>query len=248
MCRSSVRSCARRGKSPSTRGASPARTTRCGSPRWHGQRNGVHRLPGGNADARPRPVADGETGPCDSRFSRTPPIPGPLGHRTAPSAVRADQRPLPRKTLPSGSVRQSTCRRSRAAVRRRGPRRGNRDRHGRDVRPGRRAAWRKAPAVRWDPADHNQNETDGVARPASVTGRMDAWLTTARVAVLGAGSWGTTFAKILADGGADVALWARRPELAREISQSKRNCDSSPASTCPATSGRARNCPRCSMA
>src|SRR3954464_9013807 len=46
-----------------------------------------------------------------------------------------------------------------------------------------------------------------------------------KVAVLGAGSWGTTFAKILADGGADVALWARRPELAREISQSKRNSD-----------------------
>lgn len=35
-----------------------------------------------------------------------------------------------------------------------------------------------------------------------------------RVAVLGAGSWGTTFAKILADGGADVVLWARRPEMA----------------------------------
>ena len=44
-----------------------------------------------------------------------------------------------------------------------------------------------------------------------------------RVAVLGAGSWGTTFSKILVDGGSDVALWARRPEVAREISQSKRN-------------------------
>ncbi|WP_223690227.1 NAD(P)H-dependent glycerol-3-phosphate dehydrogenase [Leifsonia poae] len=46
-----------------------------------------------------------------------------------------------------------------------------------------------------------------------------------RVAVLGAGSWGTTFAKILADGGSDVALWARRPELAREINEVKRNSD-----------------------
>ncbi|MBW8870781.1 MAG: glycerol-3-phosphate dehydrogenase, partial [Leifsonia sp.] len=36
-----------------------------------------------------------------------------------------------------------------------------------------------------------------------------------RIAVLGAGSWGTTFAKILADGDSDVVLWARRPELAR---------------------------------
>ena len=46
-----------------------------------------------------------------------------------------------------------------------------------------------------------------------------------RVTVLGAGSWGTTFAKILADGGSDVTLWARRPELAREISEAKRNSD-----------------------
>jgi glycerol-3-phosphate dehydrogenase (NAD(P)+) len=54
-----------------------------------------------------------------------------------------------------------------------------------------------------------------------------------RVAVLGAGSWGTTFAKILADGGASVALWARRPELAREISQSRRNSDYLPGINLP---------------
>jgi glycerol-3-phosphate dehydrogenase (NAD(P)+) len=51
--------------------------------------------------------------------------------------------------------------------------------------------------------------------------------------VLGAGSWGTTFAKILADGGADVSIWARRPELAREISQSKRNSDYLPGINLP---------------
>jgi glycerol-3-phosphate dehydrogenase (NAD(P)+) len=38
-----------------------------------------------------------------------------------------------------------------------------------------------------------------------------------RVAVLGAGSWGTTFAKILADAGRDVTMWARRAEIADEI-------------------------------
>jgi glycerol-3-phosphate dehydrogenase (NAD(P)+) len=54
-----------------------------------------------------------------------------------------------------------------------------------------------------------------------------------RVAVLGAGSWGTTFAKVLADGGSDVALWARRTELAREISQSKRNSDYLPGINLP---------------
>jgi glycerol-3-phosphate dehydrogenase (NAD(P)+) len=53
------------------------------------------------------------------------------------------------------------------------------------------------------------------------------------VAVLGAGSWGTTFAKILADGGARVSIWARRPELAREIMQSRRNSDYLPGINLP---------------
>jgi glycerol-3-phosphate dehydrogenase (NAD(P)+) len=54
-----------------------------------------------------------------------------------------------------------------------------------------------------------------------------------RVAVLGAGSWGTTFAKVLADGGADVVIWARRPELAREIQEGKRNSDYLPGINLP---------------
>jgi glycerol-3-phosphate dehydrogenase (NAD(P)+) len=54
-----------------------------------------------------------------------------------------------------------------------------------------------------------------------------------RVAVLGAGSWGTTFAKVLADGGSSVTMWARRPELAREISESKRNSDYLPGINLP---------------
>jgi glycerol-3-phosphate dehydrogenase (NAD(P)+) len=44
-----------------------------------------------------------------------------------------------------------------------------------------------------------------------------------RVVVIGAGSWGTTFGKVLADGGAQVTMWARRPELAHEIDEAKRN-------------------------
>jgi glycerol-3-phosphate dehydrogenase (NAD(P)+) len=54
-----------------------------------------------------------------------------------------------------------------------------------------------------------------------------------KVAVLGAGSWGTTFAKVLADGGSDVVIWARRSELAREITQSKRNSDYLPGINLP---------------
>ncbi|WP_158890226.1 NAD(P)H-dependent glycerol-3-phosphate dehydrogenase [Amycolatopsis anabasis] len=38
-----------------------------------------------------------------------------------------------------------------------------------------------------------------------------------RVTVLGAGSWGTAFAKVLADAGRDVTVWARRSEVAEEI-------------------------------
>jgi glycerol-3-phosphate dehydrogenase (NAD(P)+) len=55
-----------------------------------------------------------------------------------------------------------------------------------------------------------------------------------RVTVLGAGSWGTTFAKILADGGSEVTVWARRPELAKEIREAKRNSDYLPGINLPA--------------
>jgi glycerol-3-phosphate dehydrogenase (NAD(P)+) len=44
-----------------------------------------------------------------------------------------------------------------------------------------------------------------------------------RVAVLGAGSWGTTFAKVLVDAGRDVVLWARRPEVADSITERRSN-------------------------
>jgi glycerol-3-phosphate dehydrogenase (NAD(P)+) len=55
-----------------------------------------------------------------------------------------------------------------------------------------------------------------------------------KLAVIGAGSWGTTFAKVLADGGADVSLWARRPEIAEEINSSHRNGDYLPGVNLPA--------------
>lgn len=44
-----------------------------------------------------------------------------------------------------------------------------------------------------------------------------------KVAVLGAGSWGTTVAKVIADGGHEVTLWARKPELAAEIESTRLN-------------------------
>jgi glycerol-3-phosphate dehydrogenase (NAD(P)+) len=47
----------------------------------------------------------------------------------------------------------------------------------------------------------------------------DGWT----AAVIGAGSWGTAFASLLARVGHDVVLWARDPELAREIAATHEN-------------------------
>ncbi|MDQ1702848.1 MAG: glycerol-3-phosphate dehydrogenase, partial [Frankiaceae bacterium] len=46
-----------------------------------------------------------------------------------------------------------------------------------------------------------------------------------RVTVLGAGTWGTAFAAVLADAGNEVTLWARRPQLAASINREHRNVD-----------------------
>lgn len=46
-----------------------------------------------------------------------------------------------------------------------------------------------------------------------------------KVAVLGAGSWGTAFGKVLADAGSDVWLWARRLPVAEAIEATRRNPD-----------------------
>ena len=47
----------------------------------------------------------------------------------------------------------------------------------------------------------------------------------ARIAVMGAGSWGTAFALVLADAGNDVHLWGRRPELCDSINATHENPD-----------------------
>lgn len=44
-----------------------------------------------------------------------------------------------------------------------------------------------------------------------------------RVAVMGAGSWGTTVAKVFADAGNEVRLWARRAEVAEDVRDNHRN-------------------------
>jgi glycerol-3-phosphate dehydrogenase (NAD(P)+) len=44
-----------------------------------------------------------------------------------------------------------------------------------------------------------------------------------RAAMLGAGAWGTAFAKMLADGGAQVTMWSRREAVAAAIRQERLN-------------------------
>ena len=56
-----------------------------------------------------------------------------------------------------------------------------------------------------------------------------------RVAVVGSGNWGTTFAKVLADAGCDVTIWARRAEVAAEIQTAKRNSQYLPGVNLPKT-------------
>jgi glycerol-3-phosphate dehydrogenase (NAD(P)+) len=56
-----------------------------------------------------------------------------------------------------------------------------------------------------------------------------------RAAVLGAGSWGTTFAKVLADAGCEVTLHARRHELAKAITEDRENRDYLPGVRLPET-------------
>jgi glycerol-3-phosphate dehydrogenase (NAD(P)+) len=52
--------------------------------------------------------------------------------------------------------------------------------------------------------------------------------------VLGAGSWGTTFAQVLCDAGTPVVLWCRRPELAEHIESTRTSPQYLPGVTLPA--------------
>jgi glycerol-3-phosphate dehydrogenase (NAD(P)+) len=55
-----------------------------------------------------------------------------------------------------------------------------------------------------------------------------------RAAVLGSGSWGTAFAKVLVDAGTETVMWARRPELAAAIDGDHVNPDYLPGIALPA--------------
>ncbi|MEU9747896.1 NAD(P)H-dependent glycerol-3-phosphate dehydrogenase [Streptomyces niveus] len=56
-----------------------------------------------------------------------------------------------------------------------------------------------------------------------------------RVAVFGTGSWGTAFAMILADAGCEVTLWARRPEVADAVNNTRANPEYLPGLELPSS-------------
>ncbi|MER7362984.1 NAD(P)H-dependent glycerol-3-phosphate dehydrogenase [Nonomuraea wenchangensis] len=56
-----------------------------------------------------------------------------------------------------------------------------------------------------------------------------------KVAVFGPGSWGTTFAMILAEAGNEVTLWGRRPEQMEAIERTHENTDYLPGIPLPPT-------------
>ncbi len=52
-------------------------------------------------------------------------------------------------------------------------------------------------------------------------------------AVMGSGAWGTALAKLLADAGGEVTLWARRSDVAEQINSTRRNPDYLPGVDLP---------------
>ena len=56
-----------------------------------------------------------------------------------------------------------------------------------------------------------------------------------KVAVFGAGSWGTAFSVVLADAGNDVMLWARREDVCAAVNDSRENADYLPGIELPET-------------
>ena len=52
---------------------------------------------------------------------------------------------------------------------------------------------------------------------------------------MGAGSWGTTLAKVFADAGSTVTIWARRPQIADTINTHHHNPDYLPGIQLPTT-------------
>jgi len=56
-----------------------------------------------------------------------------------------------------------------------------------------------------------------------------------RVSIIGAGSWGTALAKMLADSGHDVTVWAHNADVVRAITDTRENSTYLPGFALPPT-------------
>ncbi|GLZ41708.1 NAD(P)H-dependent glycerol-3-phosphate dehydrogenase [Actinokineospora sp. NBRC 105648] len=56
-----------------------------------------------------------------------------------------------------------------------------------------------------------------------------------KITVMGSGSWGTTFAKVMADTGREITLWARRRDVAEAIAETRENREYLPGVRLPDT-------------
>ena len=135
-------------------------------------------------------------------------------------AVREEAGPLPAQDD------HHEGRRPRRPERPRGP--GAHRRRGRRPRP--TGSWppsprssRRSGARRRRPSGSTR-APQASPRSATPTRRRQQQLSASlgKVAVFGAGSWGTAFSIVLADGGNDVTMWARREEVAAAINETAR--------------------------
>src|SRR5204863_292763 len=81
--------------------------------------------------------------------------------------------------------------------------------------------------------DHGRADPAGERSAEPIPEAMGTVGEQERVAVVGAGSWGTAFGSITAEKGMDTVLWARREELAEAIASRHENPDYLPGIELP---------------
>ncbi len=85
--------------------------------------------------------------------------------------------------------------------------------------------------MRFDPRKEGVQQTGNPHQePEAEEGRVMS-----KVAVFGAGSWGTAFSMILADAGNDVTIWGRREDVCSTINDKHENTDYLPGIELPPT-------------
>lgn len=95
------------------------------------------------------------------------------------------------------------------------------------------ASGRRPPGPRAEKEDGDNGDGSGLERALAEAAPRGAGRPRERVAVLGAGAWGTVVAGLIARNGHAVSLWARRDDLARRIQDERLNQEYAPAMELP---------------